>query len=153
MTMSTLMRGSHTSDIEGAAIGRYFPVEIAVQADARQTALALMDATRGDWSDWLARFETDKAALAQERANEAAMNTTPMHPRRALAEIRAALPKNAIVSLATGNACLQSADRLAHYQTPGLITPLDFGLVGFGYAAALGAQGRCAGSPSHLYHG
>ena len=134
-------------DIEGAAIGRYFPVEIAVQADARQTALALMDATRGDWSDWLARFETDKAALAQERANEAAMNTTPMHPRRALAEIRAALPKNAIVSLATGNACLQSADRLAHYQTPGLITPLDFGLVGFGYAAALGAQAAAPDRP------
>ncbi|MEM6985348.1 MAG: thiamine pyrophosphate-dependent enzyme, partial [Pseudomonadota bacterium] len=39
-----------------------------------------------------------------------------------------------------GNACLQAADRLAHHQCPGLITPLDFGLVGFGYAAALGAQ-------------
>ena len=46
----------------------------------------------------------------------------------------------AIVTLDTGNACLQAADRLAHYQTPGLVTPLDFGLVGFGYAAALGVQ-------------
>ena len=131
-------------DIEGAAIGRYFPVEIAVQADARQTARALIDTVKGDWKDWLDRFAADKAQLTAERAAEAAMDAIPMHPRRALAEIRQALPTDAIVTLDTGNACLQSADRLAHYQTPGLITPLDFGLVGFGYAAALGAQ---AGAP------
>lgn len=134
-------------DIEGAATGRYFPVEIAVQADARQTALALMDAPKGDWADWLDRFEADKAGLEAERAAEAAMDVLPMHPRRALAEIRAALPEDAIVTLDTGNACLQSADRLAHHQTPGLITPLDFGLVGFGYAAALGAQAAAPDRP------
>ncbi|WP_247676716.1 MULTISPECIES: thiamine pyrophosphate-dependent enzyme [unclassified Leisingera] len=63
-----------------------------------------------------------------------------MHPRRALAEIRAALPENAIVTLDTGNTCLQAADRLAHYQPMSLITPLEFGLVGFGLAAAIGAK-------------
>lgn len=134
-------------DIEGAAIGRRFPVEIAVQADARQTARALMDAPKGDWSAWLSRFRADKAGLAEERAAEAAMDAAPIHPRRALAEIRAALPEDAIVTLDTGNACLQAADRLAHYQTPGLITPLDFGLVGFGYAAALGAQAAAPDRP------
>ena len=36
---------------------------------------------------------------------------------------------------------------MAHYQTPGLITPLDFGLVGFGYAAALGAQAAAPDRP------
>ena len=127
-------------DIEGAAIGRYFPVEIAVQADARETAKALMDTPKGDWSDWLMRLQSEMAGLADEREAEAGLDSLPMHPRRALAEIRKALPTNAIVTLDTGNACLQSADRLAHYQTPGLVTPLDFGLVGFGYAAALGAQ-------------
>ncbi len=134
-------------DIEGAAIGRHFPVDIAAQADARQTALALMNAPKGDWTDWLTQFEADKTALAKERSDEAAMDTTPMHPRRALAEVRQALPEDAIVTLDTGNACLQSADRLAHHQTPGLITPLDFGLVGFGYAAALGAQAAAPDRP------
>ena len=47
----------------------------------------------------------------------------------------------------TGNACLQAADRLAHYQCPGLVTPLDFGLVGFGYAAALGAKAASPDRP------
>lgn len=127
-------------DIEGASIGRYFPVDIAVQADAREAALALLDTPKGEWSEWVARFRSDMADLAAEREAEAALTGLPMHPRRALAEIRKALPKDAIVTLDTGNACLQSADRLAHHKTPGLITPLDFGLVGFGYAAALGAQ-------------
>lgn len=134
-------------DIEGAAIGRYFPVEVAAQGDARLAARALRDAPKGDWSDWLNAFRGDMAALADERAAEAAMEGAPMHPRRALAEIRAVLPTDAIVTLDTGNACLQAADRLAHYQTPGLITPLDFGLVGFGYAAALGAQAAAPDRP------
>ena len=43
--------------------------------------------------------------------------------------------------------CLQAADRLLHFETPGLITPLDFGLVGFGYAAALGAKAAAPGRP------
>lgn len=134
-------------DIEGAAVGRYFEVQIAVQADARRTAQALLDSPRGDWSDWLACFRTQWAALLEERAAEAALNAAPMHPRRALAEIRQALPEDAVVTLDTGNACLQAADRLAHRRTPSLITPLDFGLVGFGYAAALGAQAAARNRP------
>lgn len=127
-------------DIEAASAGRYFPAAIPVQADAAETARALMNAPVGDTGAWLSAFREDIQALMHERAAEAAMEGLPMHPRRALAEIRKALPEDAIVTLDTGNACLQAADRLAHHQCPGLITPLDFGLVGFGYAAALGAQ-------------
>ena len=48
-------------------------------------------------------------------------------------------PTDIVVTLDTGNACLHAADRLRFCQSPGLVAPLDFGLVGFGYAAALGA--------------
>jgi hypothetical protein len=44
-------------------------------------------------------------------------------PTRVLGEIRATLPRAAIVTLDTRNACLQAADRLAHYQCPSLIAP------------------------------
>ena len=138
-------------DIEGSAVGRYFPVAVGVQADARESARAILAACTGvdttAWRDWLKAFEKDRAALEAERVAEATDGSVPMHPRRALAEIRAALPEDAIVTLDTGNACLQAADRLAHYRTPGLITPLDFGLVGFGYAAALGAQAAAPDRP------
>ena len=128
-------------DIDGSAVGRYFPAEIAVQADARLTAEALTKvAPKPVADDWRAAFKDDMASLAAERAEEAEIATLPMHPRRALGEIRAALPENAIVTLDTGNTCLQAADRLAHYEPMSLITPLDFGLVGFGLAAAIGAK-------------
>ncbi|WP_164658446.1 thiamine pyrophosphate-binding protein [Tropicibacter sp. Alg240-R139] len=128
-------------DIDGSAVGRYFPAEIAVQADARLTAEALASTARKPQThDWRAAFAADMASLRAERDEEAQIATLPIHPRRALAEIRAALPEDAIVTLDTGNTCLQAADRLAHYEPLSLITPLDFGLVGFGLAAAIGAK-------------
>ncbi|GMG82122.1 thiamine pyrophosphate-binding protein [Paralimibaculum aggregatum] len=138
-------------EIEAAAAGRHFPAELALQADARATAEALAARCArlpsDGWQAWRAGFAEDMASLRAERAAEAADPALPMHPRRALAEIRAALPEDAIVTLDTGNACLQAADRLAHYRAPGLVTPLDFGLVGFGYAAALGAKAAAPERP------
>jgi len=62
-------------------------------------------------------------------------------------ELRESLPAEAIVTLDTGAMCLQAADRLRHDRAPGLVTPLDFGLVGFGYAAALGAAAAAPDRP------
>jgi thiamine pyrophosphate-dependent acetolactate synthase large subunit-like protein len=130
-------------DIEARALGRYFPVTLGIQADARASAEALVEASvPGDcrWQTWLDRFYRDKQELEVQRQREADDESMPMLPTRILGELRQGLPRDAIVTLDTGNACLQAADRLAHYQCPGLLTPLDFGLVGFAYAAALGAQ-------------
>lgn len=136
-------------DIEASAIGRYFPVDLGLQADAKATADALLEkaSPNAAWDAWRQTFRDRLEALQVERRAEAEDPAVPMHPRRALAEIRKALPEEAIVTLDTGNACLQAADRLAHYQSPALVTPLDFGLVGFGYAAALGAQAAAPDRP------
>ena len=135
-------------DIDGSAVGRYFPAEIAVQADARLTAEALAETSLRPAADaWRAAFRADMVSLWAERAEEAQIATLPMHPRRALAELRDALPENAIVTLDTGNTCLQAADRLALYEPLSLITPLDFGLVGFGLAAAIGAKAATPDRP------
>lgn len=135
-------------DVEGSAVGRYFPAEIAAQGDARLTAEALTAAaSKPNCDAWRDSFRADMDSLWAERAEEAAIETLPMHPRRALAEIRDALPEDAIVTLDTGNTCLQAADRLAHYAPMSLITPLDFGLVGFGMAAAIGAKAAAPDRP------
>ena len=39
-----------------------------------------------------------------------------------------------------GTLCLQATDSLNYWRTPSLITPLDFGLVGFSFACALGVK-------------
>lgn len=133
-------------DVEPRAIGRYFPVELGIQADARESAEAILNNidqhvfSFAQWQPWLDKFFFDKQVLTKERQAEAEDVSMPLLPKRVIGEIRQLLPKDAIVTLDTGNACLQAADRLAHYQTPGLVAPLDFGLVGFAYAAAIGAQ-------------
>ena len=133
-------------DIEARAIGRYFPVALGIQADASAFAQSLLKAVEQKedfserWQTWLDNFITDKSSLSSQRKLEAKDKSQPLLPTRVLGEIRENLPRNAICTIDTGNACLQAADRLAHFECPGLVTPLDFGLVGFAYAAALGAQ-------------
>lgn len=137
-------------DIEARALGRYFPVTLGIQADARASAEALTEACvahGGQWKAWLERFHADKAALLEQRQAEASNPAMPLLPTRVLGEIRETLPRDAIATIDTGNACLQAADRLAHYQCPGLVAPLDFGLVGFAYAAALGVQAAAPERP------
>ncbi|MEM7564617.1 MAG: thiamine pyrophosphate-dependent enzyme, partial [Pseudomonadota bacterium] len=137
-------------DIEARALGRYFPVTLGIQADAKATADALIragESVTGNWQAWLQKFHQDKQQLNELRHQEATQPGTPMLPVRVLGEIRENLPRDAIVTVDTGNACLQAADRLAHYQSPGLVAPLDFGLVGFAYAAAIGAQAAARHRP------
>ena len=139
-------------DVEARAIGRYFPVALGIQADARASAEAITDAIdlsppKMNWQEWLEQFHRDKADLTTQRRQEARDESMPLLPKRVLGEIRETMPQDAIVTIDTGNACLQAADRLAHYQAPGLITPLDFGLVGFAYAAAIGAQAAARNRP------
>jgi acetolactate synthase-1/2/3 large subunit/sulfoacetaldehyde acetyltransferase len=138
-------------DIEARAIGRYFPVTLGIQADAGASAEAIIAAWEPghcNWQAWLERFAAERAELMAQRRSEALNPAMPLLPSRVLGEIREVLPRDAIVTLDTGNACLQAADRLAHYQCPGLVAPLDFGLVGFAYAAALGAQAAASGRPT-----
>ena len=140
-------------DIEPAALGRYFPVRLGVIADAGACADALVQGARdrildgSGWQAWTETFEASRAALRAERAVEARDSSYPLSPLRVFGELRETLPEDAVVTLDTGAVCLQAADRLRHDRVPGLITPLDFGLVGFGYAAALGAQAAAPGRP------
>ncbi|MXZ81233.1 MAG: thiamine pyrophosphate-binding protein [Gammaproteobacteria bacterium] len=140
-------------DIEASAAGRYFPASLCIQADARESARALASQIEqhgpdsAEWAAWSESFLREREELLEERSAESENAAIPLHPTRAFGEIRDALPRDAIVTLDTGNACLAAADRLAHFNSPGLITPLDFGLVGFGYAAALGARAAAPDRP------
>ena len=140
-------------DIEPSALGRYFPVSLGIVADAKATAECLAGAfaesslNSDRWKDWVAEFHRDRAQLAAEREEEASNDAIPLSPPRVFGELRSALPKHSIVTLGTGAMCLQAADRLNHFEAPALITPLDFGLVGFSYAAAIGAAAAAPSRP------
>ncbi len=137
-------------DTEASAVGRYFPVALGVQAGAAETAELIAAGAahlRDRWKSWGAQFTVSKSALMHERSQEESDTAQPLKPHRVLGEVRKALPRDALLTLDTGNACLQAADRVACYECPAMVTPLDFGLVGFGYAAALGAQAAVPDRP------
>ncbi len=139
-------------DIDAASIGRYFPVELGVSADAAAVLEALRDTVKhrpktDKAQTWSARYYALKASLNTERAQEAQLDSLPLQPLRVFGEIRNTLKDDTIVTLDTGAMCLQAADRLKHETCPGLITPLDFGLVGFAYAAAIGAAAATPNRP------
>lgn len=139
-------------DIEPEALGRYFPVDLGVVSDAASMVAALDAATNNfsaqvAWKGWTERAQSERAALWRERDDEARTTRKPLSAARVFKEIRDVLPRDAIVTLDAGTMCLQATDQLRYYQTPSLLSPLDFGLVGFSYAAGLGAKAAAPKRP------
>jgi thiamine pyrophosphate-dependent acetolactate synthase large subunit-like protein len=67
----------------------------------------------------------------------------PIQPAALYGALRAALPRDAMFTMDAGTLCLQATDQMLYRQPPALFTPLDFGLVGFSYAAGLGVKLAC----------
>lgn len=133
-------------DIEPSALGRHFPVRIGHAGDAGATiealtrAMADVDGSVLSWAATQDRVSRERDELWRDREAAGETTRTPMPAERVFAEIRRSLPRNAIVTLDAGTMCLQATDQLRYHVPPALISPLDFGLVGFSYAAGLGAK-------------
>lgn len=133
-------------EIEPTAIGRFFPVAVGIWADARDAANKLVDAlgtvdAKAEVEAWAATFETERAAYLEQRDADA-IDTDPIQPSGLFKEFRKVLPPEAAVTLDAGTMCLQVTDALNYHSPLSLFSPLDFGLVGFGFAAAMGI--KCA---------
>ena len=133
-------------DIDPLAIGRYFPVALGVVADAGTVAGALADrlkplaAEHVPWQARNARFRQEREALLRQRAHAGASTRTPLHPDRVYAELRQVAPPDALFTLDAGTTGLQATVQLPYRTVPALLTPLDCGMIGFSYAAGLGAK-------------
>ncbi len=133
-------------DIEPTEIGRNYPTEIGVVADAKAALRVLNRVAREMYPNGLDR--TDKKAeivkfRAAFKASNADMQTStafPMMPERILADTRKALPEDAIITTDVGwnkNGVGQQFDIL----TPGsILTPGGFATMGFGPPGAIGAK-------------
>lgn len=133
-------------DIEPQEIGRNYPTEIGVVADAKAALRVLNRVAREMYPKGFARTEK-KAEIAQFRdafkASNLDMQTSnafPMMPERILADTRKALPEDAIITTDVGwnkNGVGQQFDIL----TPGsILTPGGFATMGFGPPGAIGAK-------------
>jgi thiamine pyrophosphate-dependent acetolactate synthase large subunit-like protein len=135
-------------DIEPSALGKYFPIEVGIIGDAGSVAAAIaygMKDMTADKAPWKARsdaFLKDLAALWKQRETDGESSLKPLRPERVFAEIRRAVPRDTLFTLDAGTMCLQATDKLRYFQNPAMLTPLDYGLVGFGFPCGLGA--KCA---------
>ena len=133
-------------DIEPQEIGRNYPTEIGVVADAKAALRVLtrvamdMDPDgfdRTEKKSEIAEFRTAFKASNEEMQTSSAF---PMMPERILADTRKALPEDAIITTDVGwnkNGVGQQFDIL----TPGsILTPGGFATMGFGPPGAIGAK-------------
>ncbi|MCW5603078.1 MAG: thiamine pyrophosphate-binding protein, partial [Burkholderiales bacterium] len=124
-------------DIDPLALGRYFPVELGIAADAGAVAEALaeiMEPVAADKAPWKARnekFSKDRQQLWQSREASGTSTAKPLHPDVVYAELRRIAPRDAIFTLDAGTTGFQASDQLPCYTVPSLLTPLDCAMVGF----------------------
>lgn len=133
-------------DIEPQEIGRNYPTEIGVVADAKAALRVLTRVAKEMYPDGFPRTEKREEIAAFRTAFKASnveMQTSaafPLMPERILADTRKALPEDAIITTDVGwnkNGVGQQFDIL----TPGsILTPGGFATMGFGPPGALGAK-------------
>jgi acetolactate synthase-1/2/3 large subunit/sulfoacetaldehyde acetyltransferase len=145
-------------DIEARDIGRYYPVAVGIQADAREACRALLDTLGRDGARpsreaWRREAETLRAQRQARLAAEASLATKPLKPQRVYAELRRALPAETIVALDAGAAPAYGYDRLSFTRPRTFLTPLDLGGLGFAFPAALGAKLGNPAAPVLAIHG
>lgn len=145
-------------DVEGRDIGRYYPVAVGIQADAREACLALLEALAGAGrrpaaEAWRQEAEALRGQRLARLQAEASLDATPMKPQRVYAELRRALPPETIVALDAGAAPAYGYDRLHFARPRTFLTPLDLGGLGFAFPEALGAKLGRPQAPVLAIHG
>jgi acetolactate synthase-1/2/3 large subunit len=133
-------------DIDPAEIGRNYPVEIGAVADLKQALRTLLRVARrlapkGVKRDKLvAEMAANRAKFAAGNRKAQRSDQWPMRPERILADLRAALPRDALICTDVGWNKNGVGQQFPIY-TPGTIyTPGGYATMGFGSPAALGAK-------------
>ena len=133
-------------DIDPAEIGRNFPVAIGAVSDLKGALRVLLRAARRLAPEGVQRREL-VAEMAANRsrfvaANKQAMESDawPMRPERILADLRAVLPRDAILCTDVGWNKNGMAQQYPIYTPGSVFTPGGFATMGFGSPAAIGAK-------------
>jgi acetolactate synthase-1/2/3 large subunit len=133
-------------DIDDRELGKNYPTQVALWGDAKAGMADILASVKDrtsarDWknSPWMARIDAWRrewfARLDARAAEGPAITTT-----RALRELRAALPRDAIVTGAAGHAQGQMFSEWETYQPRTHLSSSHFSTMGFAYPAALGAK-------------
>jgi acetolactate synthase-1/2/3 large subunit len=133
-------------DIDPAEIGRNYPVEIGAVADLKEALTVLVRVARRMAPKGVRRPKL-VAQMAANRekfvaGNREAMESDawPMRPERILADLRAVMPRDAILCTDVGWNKNGMAQQYPIYTPGSVFTPGGYATMGFGSPAALGAK-------------
>ena len=133
-------------DIDPAEIGRNFPVEIGAVADLKAALTVLNRVARKllpkgiQRPALVAEIAAARASFVAGNRAHAESNAYPMRPERILADVRAALPRDALITTDVGWNKNGVGQQFPVLEPGTIFTPGGYATMGFGAPAALGAK-------------
>ena len=136
-------------DLDPTEIGKNYPVEVGIVADARAGLAALLEwlqtlrvseTLRVSSSDYLAEIQQLREEWLAQVRELAASDHTPITISRLIAELRAFLDRDAIVVTSSGNTQAQWFQEAMVYEPKTSLTTGGFSTMGWTVPAALGAK-------------
>jgi sulfoacetaldehyde acetyltransferase len=146
-------------DADHRTLGLVKKVSLAIQGDAKLAAEELLKRLKSRGArkpdrNRLADVQREKDAWTAELANWASPNKKgQIGPRRALAQLAKALPRNAMVSTDIGNVCSVANSYLRFEQPLSFLAAMSWGNCGYAYPTALGAKVARPERPAIAYVG
>ena len=143
-------------DIEPLSLGRNYPLEAAVNADAKM-ALAWMlehaDARSADRrADWTARVREIVAGWRERYRSLLESDATPIRPERICRELTRHLPEDALVVADTGHSGMWMGG-MFDLRSPRQSYLRSAGHLGWAFPAGLGAKCACPERPVFVFNG
>jgi sulfoacetaldehyde acetyltransferase len=146
-------------DVDPAVLGLSKRVDVASCGDAKAFAADLLEALRTlapdrpPQEERLVETAAAKEAWEEELTRWSDSSTTPMHPRRFLAELVKAMPANAIITTDIGNTSSMCNAYFKFNTIRRHLAALSWGNCGFAYGAALGAKIGAPDTPVFAFQG
>lgn len=127
-------------DVDSAEIRKNVQVDVPIVADAKRALkeihkLLLKRFKRKDRSTWVRKVQELKEQLEERVRSEGGLS-----PPRLMAEIRRALPEDAIITTEVGQNQMWAALYLKAHKPRTFISSGGLGTMGFGFPAAIGAK-------------
>ena len=133
-------------DIEPGEIGRNFATELGAVADLKQALSVLLQVAREMFpgrrepGEIVKRIATARREFAARNQAMATSDAFPMMPERILAEVRAQLPRDAIITTDVGWNKNGVGQQFPVFTPGSVLTPGGFATMGFGPPGAIGAK-------------
>ena len=146
-------------DRDATVLGLSRRVDVPAWADAKAFAAELLGALRAAApertpdAERLAEVERERGRWQQELDAWSSSDTSPMHPRRLLAELARAMPAGSIAATDIGNNSSMANSYLRFDDVRQHIAALSWGNCGFAYGAALGAKVGRPDKPVFAFQG